>query len=295
VITGVAAIVNVCALDVPPPGVRFTTVIEAVPEVAIRAAVTVAVSCVDETNVVPRVVPFQFTVEVETKFVPFTVKVNCGPPAVPQVGLIELVVGTGLLIVNVCGFDVPPPGGGFITVTDAVPAFATRAAVTVAVSCVEETNVVVKVVPFQRTVELAMKLVPFTVIVNCGDPARHELGLIEVVVGTGLLIVNGTAFETGPVLFLTVTFAVPAEATLTAGTVAVTCVEEIKVVLSAAPFHCTLEVLSKPLPFTVKVNWGDPARQEFGLIEVITGAASAVLAAANTTRNGRSFLTGKFG
>jgi len=145
---------------------------------------------VEETNVVASVFPFHFTVDVETKFVPFTVNVNCAPPAVAQVGPIELVVGTGLLIVNVCGFDVPPPGAGFTTVTDAVPAFATRAAVTVAVSCVEETNVVVKAVPFQRTDEVATKLVPFTVRVNCGDPARQALGLIELVVGTGLPIVN---------------------------------------------------------------------------------------------------------
>ena len=149
VITGVLAIVNVCAFDVPPPGVGFTTVTDAVPAVAIRAVGTVAVSWVDETNVVVSAVPFQFTVEVETKFVPFTVKVNCAPPAVAQVGLIEVVVGTGLLIVKVCAFDVPPPGAGFTTVTDAVPAFATRAAVTVAVSCVAETNVVAKAVPFQ--------------------------------------------------------------------------------------------------------------------------------------------------
>src|SRR5439155_24780018 len=133
--------------DVPREGV--TTVIDAVPAVAIRAVGTVAVSWVDETNVVVSAVPFQFTVEVETKFVPFTVKVNCAPPAVAQVGLIEVVVGTGLLIVKVCAFDVPPPGAGFTTVTDAVPGFATRAAVTVAVSCVAETNVVAKAVPFQ--------------------------------------------------------------------------------------------------------------------------------------------------
>jgi len=100
VITGVATMVNVCALDVPPPGVGFTTVIEAVPEVAIRAAVTVAVSWVEETNVVASAFPFHFTVDVETKFVPFTVKVNCEPPAVAQVGLVEVVAGTGLLMVN---------------------------------------------------------------------------------------------------------------------------------------------------------------------------------------------------
>ena len=77
-------------------------------------------------------------------------------------------VGVGLLaaIVNICALDVPPPGAGFTTVTEAVPAEATRAAVTVAVSCVEDTNVVVSVVPFHFTVELETKLVPFTVIVN---------------------------------------------------------------------------------------------------------------------------------
>jgi hypothetical protein len=98
VITGVAAIVNVCAFDVPPHGV--TTVTEAVPAVAMRAAGTVAVSCVAETNVVASTVAFHFTVEPETKLVPFTVSVNCGPPAVVQVGLSELIVGTALIVIT---------------------------------------------------------------------------------------------------------------------------------------------------------------------------------------------------
>jgi hypothetical protein len=98
VITGVFAIVNVCAFDVPPHGV--TTVIEAVPAVAMRAAGTVAVSCAAETNVVTSGVPFQFTVEPETKLVPFTVSVNCGPPAVAQVGLSELIVGTARIVIT---------------------------------------------------------------------------------------------------------------------------------------------------------------------------------------------------
>ena len=101
VITGVAAIVNVCAFDVPPHGV--TTVSDAVPAVAMRTAGTVAVSCVVETNVVANAVPFQFTVEPETKLVPFTVSVNCGPPAVAQVGLSELSVGIApIVITSVC-------------------------------------------------------------------------------------------------------------------------------------------------------------------------------------------------
>ena len=101
VITGVAAIVNVCAVDVPPHGVA--TVIDEVPAVAMRTAGTVAVSCVVETNVVANAVPFQFTVEPETKLVPFTVSVNCGPPAVAQVGLSELSVGIApIVITSVC-------------------------------------------------------------------------------------------------------------------------------------------------------------------------------------------------
>jgi hypothetical protein len=98
VITGVLAIVNVCAFDVPPHG--LTTVIDAVPGVAIRAAGTVAVSCVAETKAVTSGLPFQFTVEPETKFVPFTVSVNCGPPAAVQVGLSELMVGLLLIVMT---------------------------------------------------------------------------------------------------------------------------------------------------------------------------------------------------
>ena len=66
-ITGVFAMVNVTALDVAvPQALVVTTVIEAVPAVAIRAAGTVALSCVAETNVVANAVPFQFTVETDT-------------------------------------------------------------------------------------------------------------------------------------------------------------------------------------------------------------------------------------
>ena len=62
--------------DVAPHGAGFTTVIVAVPVVAMFVAGTVAVSCTEETNVVVSAAPFQFSVEVETKFVPFTVNVK---------------------------------------------------------------------------------------------------------------------------------------------------------------------------------------------------------------------------
>jgi hypothetical protein len=105
VITGVAEIVNVAGLDVAPPPqeLGFTTVIGAVPAVAMSEAGTVAVSCVADTNIVANGLPFQFTVEVETKLVPFTVNVNCTPPAVAQLGLSELIVGLLLIVItSVC-------------------------------------------------------------------------------------------------------------------------------------------------------------------------------------------------
>jgi hypothetical protein len=78
--------------------------------------------------------PFQFTVEPETKAVPFTVSVNPAPPAVAEVGLRPVVVRTALLIVKVWALEVPPPGAGFATVTEAVPAVAMSAAVIAAVN-----------------------------------------------------------------------------------------------------------------------------------------------------------------
>jgi xanthosine utilization system XapX-like protein len=152
-----------------------------------RAAATVAVSCVEEPLVVSAV-PFQFTIEPETKFVPFTVKVNPGPPAAAQVGLSELIVGTAL-IVKVWAVDVAP-AQGFATVIDAVPAVAMREADTVAVNCVEEPNVVASAVPFQFTVDPETKFVPFTVKVNPGPPAVAQVGLSELIVGLALIVIT---------------------------------------------------------------------------------------------------------
>jgi len=147
---------------VPPHG--LTTVIEKVPAVAMRVADTVAVSCVEETYVVVSAAPLQFTIEVETKFMPFTVNVNCESPAEAQVGLSELMVCTAL-IVNVTAPDVAahPP-----TVIEAVPGVAMRSTVTMAVSYFEDTNVVTSGFPFQYTVSPWVKslLGPSTISVN---------------------------------------------------------------------------------------------------------------------------------
>ena len=96
-----ALIVNDTEPDVPPPGAGFVTVTGAVPAVAISAAVIAAVNCVAFTNVVVLAAPLNFTTDVETNPVPFTVRVKAAPPAVALVGEREVSVGAGLLMVKV--------------------------------------------------------------------------------------------------------------------------------------------------------------------------------------------------
>ena len=78
--------------------------------------------------------PFQSIVEDVTKEEPLAVRVKLLPPAVVDVGDIEERTGTGLLMVNVCALDVPPPGVGLTTVIEAVPAVVISEDGTVAVT-----------------------------------------------------------------------------------------------------------------------------------------------------------------
>ena len=75
-------------------------------------------------KVVVRSLPFHRRTDEAMKFVPVDVRVNPAPPAVTLLGEIELSVGAGLLIVNVCALEIPPPGVGVKTVTGAVPGVA---------------------------------------------------------------------------------------------------------------------------------------------------------------------------
>ena len=98
-----ALIVNLIALEVPPPGAGLDTVTEAVPAVVMSLASIAAVTRVVETNVVTRLVPFHSTTELLMKFVPLTVSVKAAPPATAVVGFKLVSVGTGLgagLMVN---------------------------------------------------------------------------------------------------------------------------------------------------------------------------------------------------
>ena len=91
------------------------------------------------------------------------------------------------MIVKLWEFDVPPPGVGVNTVTEAVPAAAMSLAGMAAASPVEDTYDVVRSAPFHLTTEPVMKLLPVTVSVNPAPPAVIDVGLMPVVAGTGLL------------------------------------------------------------------------------------------------------------
>ena len=208
-------IVNVCALEVPPPGVGLNTVTDAVPTVAMSFAEIAARSSVLLTKVVDRAVPFHCRIDEAMKFVPVAIRVNPAPPAATLLGEIELSVGTGLLwIVNVCALEAPPAGVGLKTVTGAVPAVAMSFARICAWSWVLLRKVVVRIAPFQRTTDELLKFVPVAVSVNAALPATALLGEIELSVGAGLLIVNVEAPEVPPpgVGLKTVTRDVPAVA-----------------------------------------------------------------------------------
>jgi hypothetical protein len=149
------------------------------------AAEIAACRLVLEAKAVVRGAPFQWTVDLDTKFEPVTVSVKAGMPAIMVLGLSNVSAGTGLLIVKVRGLDVPPPGAGVETVTDAVPPIAMSAAVIAACRLVPDTNVVVRALPFHSTVEDEIKFEPETVRVKSGPPANAVLGVRALTDGAG--------------------------------------------------------------------------------------------------------------
>src|SRR5207237_45177 len=170
-------------------------------------------------------------------------------------------LGEALFTVNVCAAVVPPPGAGVTTVTDAVVAAARSDAGIAAVSCVTLTKVVVRVAPFQRTLEPVTKLLPFRVRVKAAPPTLALEGESDVSDGAGVVIVNVWAPEVPPSTpgIVTVTWAVPTAAMSEAGIAAVTCVGLTRVVVRAPPFQPTLAPMSNPVPVSVSVNPAPPA------------------------------------
>lgn len=109
---GGSVVVNVRALDVPPPGVGLDTVMLAEPAVATSPAGTVAVSEVGDTMVVVNGLPFHWTAEFDVNPAPLTVSTKPPLPAGMEAGDSEDAVGRGLVNVRVAPAEVPLPGGG---------------------------------------------------------------------------------------------------------------------------------------------------------------------------------------
>ena len=100
--------------------------------------------------------------------------VATGAPCADGFGLCERIVVVVFILLLICNdttFDSPPPGAGLNTVTLAEPVAVTSDDGTRIVKRVALTNVVARPAPFQRTIELLMKLAPFTVRVKLGLPA----------------------------------------------------------------------------------------------------------------------------
>jgi hypothetical protein len=92
-------IVKLSALEVLPAGLATVTL--AAPAAAMSVAGMGAVRRVLLTNVVVRFAPFHLTVAPDRKFVPSTVRVNAGPPALTEFGLSPVKVGVASLMTRV--------------------------------------------------------------------------------------------------------------------------------------------------------------------------------------------------
>jgi hypothetical protein len=90
--------VNSALPEFPPPGAGFVTLTSAVPDVAMSAALICACSCVALMKVVVTMLPFHSMAALETKFCPFTLRVNAAAPAAALFGLSELIAGVVLAI-----------------------------------------------------------------------------------------------------------------------------------------------------------------------------------------------------
>ena len=87
-------------MDVPPPGVGFTTVIAGVPEDEISVESIAADTCVELIKVVVLAEPFILTTDEDIKLEPVTVNVKFDPPEQTDDGDNDVILGLGLLIVN---------------------------------------------------------------------------------------------------------------------------------------------------------------------------------------------------
>src|SRR5499427_1100052 len=179
--------------------VGLVTTTAGVPWLATSVACNATLTCVAESTVTVRAWPPTVAVAPAAKPVPVTVSVKAALPAVTLAGLRLLMLGVGFRSATVSGraADVPPPGAGVNTVMLGVPAAAISLAGMAAVSCVDETNVVVRPAPLTCTIEPFVKLEPVAVRVKAAPPADAAAGLMldRTGAGVGAVMVKARALE----------------------------------------------------------------------------------------------------
>ena len=104
-------------------------------------------------------------------------------------------ISEGVWMINGTAFEFP---SGLDTVIDAGPGDRISVNGTAAVNCPDETNVVGRVRPFQRTVELVTKLLPLTFKVKLFPPASVPPGCSAFITGKGDMMVKVELAEVPP-------------------------------------------------------------------------------------------------
>ena len=165
------------------------------------------------------------------------------------------------------------------TVTCTAPAAVMSLAGIAACNCVLLPNVVIRSLPFQRTLELAIKPEPVTVSVNAPLPMAMFVGEMLLRTGNGLLTVKFDAFDVPPsgAGFVMVMAFVPAAAMLAAGIAAVSDVALMNVVGCATPSKFRTAPDTKFDPVTVSVNAALPATALAGANALTTGGTNVIV------------------
>src|SRR5947208_7800416 len=113
--------------------------------------------------------------------------------------------------------------------------------------------------------------------VNAGPPAVAELGVSVVITGSGLVVMgNPIVLEKMPPGFRIWAAPVAANVMAEAGISAVSRVALTKVVARSMPLNMTVAPETKPVPSTVSVKAGPPARALLGVSVVMAGAGPTV-------------------
>src|ERR1700722_4038696 len=203
-----------------------------------------AVNCVALTNEVATLFRLKLTIDPDTKPLPFTVSVNCGPPAVALVGeMLETtgwVRGLGGKIVSVSVLEIPPPVTpfeGFVTEILSVPGLAISATEKTVSSNVGLRYFVVMPVLLTFMTELVTKLEPITARAKEIPPAVMLDGFIDEMAGSGVDTGNSTEVDAPPPGsgLKTKTRAVPPLLISVPRIVAFSCAEFTNVVVRACP------------------------------------------------------------